>query len=416
MKILKISRTANADLQHKINRSVIFNYLRENGPTFRARISKDLNISAPAVSRVIDKLIEDGYVIETEKLITGSGKRPIQLKINSEKGIVIGIDLIIENIEIAISDLCGKVLTSNRGFKFFEDINVKNKLIAEVKRVLHGFKHVNGNNYSELMAMGVGVPAVTDINSGAVIDAPLYGSLSKLNLKAELEKEFNIPVYVENVVRLSALGEKIYGEGKNFKDVVFVEISNGIGAGIIIDNHLIRGTYGSAGEIGLSIIGTENLCFKIRNKGYLESIASVESLKERAIYEINKGKRSLMIDLTNNDLTKLNATFVCTAALNGDKVASDIINDVVKNLSVIIIHLILTLNPQIVILGGDICRLPEVNKLFIDPVANYVKKSIPFAPPKITISSLGEKAGVMGAAFFAIESLLTGEFPYILDY
>jgi len=221
---------------------------------------------------------------------------------------------------------------------------------------------------------------------------------------------------VENVVRLSALGEKIYGEGKNFKDVVFVEISNGIGAGIIIDNHLIRGTYGSAGEIGLSIIGTENLCFKIRNKGYLESIASVESLKERAIYEINKGKRSLMIDLTNNDLTKLNATFVCTAALNGDKVASDIINDVVKNLSVIIIHLILTLNPQIVILGGDICRLPEVNKLFIDPVANYVKKSIPFAPPKITISSLGEKAGVMGAAFFAIESLLTGEFPYILDY
>jgi len=86
MKTFKLTETANSILQNKINRSVVFNYLRENGPSYRARISKDLHISAPAVSRLIGKLIEEEYVVETEKIAIGTGKRPTQVRVNAERG------------------------------------------------------------------------------------------------------------------------------------------------------------------------------------------------------------------------------------------------------------------------------------------------------------------------------------------
>ncbi len=93
MKSLKLSKTASSKLQQKINVSIIFNYLRENEKISRAKISKDLNISAPAVSRIIDKLIKDKYAIKSEKLVTKSGKRPILIELNKNKGFVVGIDL-----------------------------------------------------------------------------------------------------------------------------------------------------------------------------------------------------------------------------------------------------------------------------------------------------------------------------------
>ena len=93
----KFVKTASSELQFKINQSVIFNYLRENGPIPRVKISKDLKISAPAVSRVIEKLIENNYVFETEKIETKSGKRPTLIALNEDRGFVLGIDLGGEN-------------------------------------------------------------------------------------------------------------------------------------------------------------------------------------------------------------------------------------------------------------------------------------------------------------------------------
>jgi len=72
-------------------------------------------------------------------------------------------------------------------------------------------------------------------------------------------------------------------------------------------------------------------------------------------------------------------------------------------------------NPQIIILGGNICNLPKVNKLFVNPIIENVRGSVPLKIPKITLSSLGEDAGVVGASFYAIESLLMGEFPYKIE-
>ncbi|GAG59160.1 unnamed protein product, partial [marine sediment metagenome] len=363
-----------------------------------------------------DKLIKDSYVLETEKQKTKGGKRPTLLKINENKGFVIGIDLGRKKIRAALNNFSGKMTKKYWGFEVVDKKDIGERLNSEISKILSRNKKSGLKSIEpELKAICIGVPAVIDVDSGKIISAPLYGSWRDLNLKEIISNKFNIPVFIDNNVNLTALTEKNYGEGKNFSDVVFVEISNGIGAGIIIDNHLLRGSYGSAGEIGFTIINSENLGFKIKNKGFLEKFASVKSIQKKAIEAINKGRKTLIMDIVENDISKIEPSIVCKAAINGDRLANDIIEGIVRFLSIIIINLVLILNPQIIILGGDICSLPEVDKLFVKPIISLVEESVPFKIPYIKLSSLGEDAGVIGASFMAMEALLIDEFPYKIE-
>jgi len=412
---LKFLRTASAELQHKINISIIFNYIRENEPISRIKISNDLKISPSAVSRVVDKLIKDGYVVEADKLKTKGGKRPTLIRIKQDKGFVIGIDLGKEKFKLSLANFNGEIIEKYRGFKISNNKNIAEKIINEIKEILGRYHQYEKMRWGSLKAICVGVPAVIDIDNGKIISAPLYGNWKDLNLKEILGSEFNIPVYIENDVNLSALGEKHYRKGKNFKDFIFVEISNGIGAGIVIDNHLFRGSIGSAGEVGFTIINVENLGFKVKNKGFLEKFASVESIKKKAIIEIRNGRKTIITEMVKNDIEKIESYMVCEAATRGDELANDIITEMVDFLSIGIINLILIQNPQIIVLGGDICNLPEVNRLFLEPIKEKIRDSMPFEIPKIELSLLGEDAGIVGASFQAIETLLMNKFPYKIE-
>ena len=95
--------------------------------------------------------------------------------------------------------------------------------------------------------------------------------------------------------------------------------------------------------------------------------------------------------------------------------ANEIIEETVKFLSIAVINLILILNPQIIILGGDICNLPEANKLFVKPIMNLVEKAVPFKMPHIRLSLLGEDAGIVGSSMMAMEAFLLGKFPYKIE-
>jgi len=416
MKSLHINRTANANLQYKINLSVIFNYLREHSPTYRAKISRDLKISAPAVSRVVDRLLEDGYVIETIKIKTASGKHPTEITLNAQRGYVVGIDLVKEKIRLALTDFSGKVLATQQGFEIENDVPLVKKLGENITDLLGQYiKEHKKNAPVELIAIGVGVPATVDIVTGAIIHAPLFESLNELNLKAELEKLFSVPVYVENISKLSALGEKQYGLGKNYRNVLFLEVSRGIGAGIIIDNNLIRGTSGAAGEIGFMIVHPEGLMYKKERKGYLELNAAIDTICKKAIDAIIRGKKTNLMNYVDNNLHNLNSRIVCEAYFDGDPVAVKIIREMVELLAIATINLVLTLNPQIVIIGGDVCRLPQAEEIIVKPLREYVSAIVPFPVPEVAISRLGEDAGIIGACYLATESLIVGEFPYYIE-
>jgi N-acetylglucosamine repressor len=414
-KSLKLSNTASSKLQFRINNSIIFNYVRENKSITRIKISKDLNISPSAVSRMIDDLIKKEYIIEVEKLKTSRGKRPILLKVNKDKGFVVAVDLGKEKIKIAFYNFCGEMIYKYDGFKISYSKNISNKVVNEIQFFLNKCYQDKKLKADKIKAICIGIPAQIDLNTGKVLSVPLYKNWRNLNLKEVLEKEFNIPVYIENGANLSALGIKYYGEGINFKDFILVDISNGIGAGIINDGHLFRGALGFAGEIGFTLIGPENFRFKIEDKGYLEKFASVLSLKEKILKEILSGEKTIVVNMVNGNLKKIEPDVVCKAAIDGDKLANNIITESVNFLSIAIINLILIQNPQLIAIGGSICNLPYVDELFLEPIIKKVKSSIPFKMPEIKLSLLGKDAVLVGAAYMAIESIISNEFPYEID-
>ena len=128
----KFVKTASSELQFKINQSIIFNYLRANGPISRAKISQDLKISAPAVSRVIEKLINDNYVIEAQKQETKSGKRPTLLTLNKNRGLVLGVDLGSEKLKMALMDYSGSIVKRYVGPDILDRMDISEILKNEI--------------------------------------------------------------------------------------------------------------------------------------------------------------------------------------------------------------------------------------------------------------------------------------------
>ncbi|TVQ40132.1 MAG: ROK family transcriptional regulator [Spirochaetaceae bacterium] len=413
---VQFSRTANAIVQNEINISIIFNYLRERGSAYRAQISRDLTISAPAVSRAIEKLMERGYVVETEPIRTASGKRAVTVSLNVAKGCVIGIDLLKEHLRIGLFDYSGVMIDSCSGMRFAESADAPRDLVREIEQFLDRAgtrrRESGVDRAPELKAICIGVPAIVEATSARLTSAVLFPNLSDLNLKQILCEHFHVPVYVENDVDLSALAENQYGQGRRHHDLVFVEVSAGIGAGIIIDNNLVRGINGASGELGYMVFGPDDLGRTSKTKGPLEQRASTEAMRELAHKAIAENRPTVMAERARSSPDGITPALVCSAALEGDEVACEIVSSITLLLSAAIVNLIVIINPEIVVLGGEICGFAGFETLILDPIREAVRMSVPFQSPEIVISSLGEDAGVIGAAHMAIETLLLGKYPY----
>jgi len=407
--------TIGPKFQNVINESIVLNYLRENNPISRAQIASSLNISAPTVSKIIDNLIKNNYVFETDKAISSGGKRATKLVFNKEIGFIISVDLSKKNIVIARTDYEFNIINRYVGFKIIHtDTEILSKIIAEIKLFLNKFKiNLKDNNHAgNFNVISIGVPANIEKFSGKIISAPLFRDWLDLNLKEYVEDVFKVPVFIGNIVNLSAIGENQFGEGENIENLVFFEISNGIGAGIIIDNNLLNGSSSSAGEIGFTVTKPEDLEFKYKIKGKLEKEISVENIEKNVIKLVKEGKKTLINELVNNNLNEIDINIIFKAASSNDSFAINIINEFVKKLAIVAINTILILNPQIVVVGGQIITVPGIKELVIEPLEKIIKDILPFKAPEVKISALGENAGILGTSFMAADTVLLSRFPY----
>ncbi len=402
-KSLTVPDTANANLQNRINTSIIFNYLRDQGFAYRAQIARDLGISAPAVSRAIEKLRRDECVIESERTPVDNGKRAAHISINAGYGYVLGIDLLTDPVEIAVSDFSGTILYTHLGKPVSVTSDFSAYLLESIHSCLAAFQGKVPGRDVRILAIGIGVPAVVDPRTGAILRASLYDRIARTNIKADVEAQFPVPIYVENISNLAAIGEWKRGVNRNVRNMLFIEIGNGIGAGIIMDGDLYRGSEGSAGEVGYFLTDLSGLGRDNSPVGFLESRASLGAIREKA-----RG---------TDDATKgayPSITALCEAAFARGEPAASIFRDMVRHLAVAMVNIMLLLNPEIVIVGGAVCDLPFADSLILEPLVAEVARNYPFTPATILKTSLGEKANIIGAVQFALDSFLIDMYPYRL--
>lgn len=421
MTTVSISGTANANFQNHINVSVVFNFLKQHGPTYRADIARSLGLSAPAVSRAIEQLIDLSYVVEAGTTTTGSGKRVTAVALNRRLGTVAAIDLLKGESRYGLYDFAGERIFGRKGPHFAESEDLARDLTEDLSRFFleaDSFWESTGEPglLPPLKAVCIGIPAGVDADSGAAMGASLFRSLEQINLKEVIQRRFDIPCYVENDVKLAAFAENLYGQGKSHRNLVYIDIDDGIGAGIILDNRIVRGSRGLAGEIGYTITSPGDLEYSAVTRGYLENRASVEALARSAGEAIRRGVETSIQSYLDDDHAGVRPRHVFAAALAGDELARTLISRSIDLIAVAIHNLTLIINPEIIVIGGDICEMPGVEELFINPLRILVARALPFEAPQIELSTLGAEACITGASLFTVESMLSGKYPFAIDY
>ncbi|MBM6837915.1 ROK family protein, partial [Clostridium saudiense] len=220
-------------------------------------------------------------------------------------------------------------------------------------------------------------------------------------------EKFEYPVFLDNDVRAIALGESLFGAAKRIDNFVAINISNGIGAGIIIDNKPYYGVDYSAGEIGHMVVEQDGSLCNCGNYGCLESVASNKSVERKVIRSIKQGVSTL---LTNEveDIEKISIRDISIAASKGDELSISVLKETARYIGVGISGLVNILNPKLIVLVGDIF---EQDKIMIKTLSEVVKKRglrISTENVKIVKSDLGENAAVIGAATLVIQEVFKG--------
>ena len=374
--------TIAASAMRDINRSAILEIIRRESPISRTAIAERLGVSLPTVMRIVDELIADGFVRSQGESEWSGGRRRSLLEFNADGHLVLGVDMGGTKIYGALSNLGGTVIDEmnidrhgTHGDESYEALtNLIDTLLASPK--LEG---------RSVRWIGVGAPGVTLHKEGIVRWA--YSLTWKdFPLKARLTERYHLPITVDNDVNLAALGELWFGAGQNCQNMILVAIGTGIGAGIIIDGALYRGSSESSGEIGNMLPGKEFLEKNYLDFGALESVASGPGIAERA-RRLNKTR------LSPAELEALVSEDVFDAARQGQKWAWALINETVDYLAVTIANLAVCFDPDLIVLGGGVSRSAD---LLVGPILKRIEGTIPVLP-RLVVSSLGLRAGVMGA-------------------
>jgi glucokinase len=268
------------------------------------------------------------------------------------------------------------------------------RLIDNIKRQ----QEIGVQKGADVSAVGVGAPGVILVNKGIVVKSPNFPDWNNLPLKGELEKALNIPVFIENDANAAALGEKWRGAGRDIMSMILLTLGTGVGGGIILDNKIWHGADGMAGEIGHMTLIPDGRSCTCGNTGCLEMYASARGIVQSYREELEKGKLP-----ATAALKEITSEKVYQAAREGDAVARRVMKDMGRMLGIGIASLINIFNPEMVVIGGGV---KDAWPLFIGATHEEIMKrafQVPAERTEIVPSSLGDDAGMVGAAAVALE-------------
>jgi glucokinase-like ROK family protein len=365
-----------------INRSAILEIIRQESPISRTAIAGRLGVSLPTVMRIVDGLIAEGFVRPHGSSEWSGGRRRSLLEYNAEGYVVLGVDMGGTKIYGALADLGGNIIDET---EIDHQGTTGEETYQRLIRLIDILIKSPNLHERPVQGIGVGVPGIT-LHQDGIVKWVYSLNWKDFPLKARLAERYHLPITVDNDVNLAALGELWFGAGQNVQNMVLVVIGTGIGAGIIIDRALYRGSSEASGEIGNMVPGIEFLGKNFKDFGALESRASGTGIVERA-------RRVLKAHRTDGELKNLVVDDVFEAARQGQKWAWKIVNEVVDLLAIAIANITVSFDPELIVLGGGVSRYAN---LLIEPILERIDGVIP-TPPRLVVSDLGLQAGVMGA-------------------
>jgi len=382
MRQLSISQPV-ASLTRQVSRRTVFEALLHRNPSSRADLSKVTGLSKQTISEVIDAFEEQGLVRPVGRTAGNVGRTAVLYELSPEGGCVLGMDLGARRLTVALADISGRVVaeaaepTDSRGGAWALD---------QIARLSDRLARDNHTHPSRIRSIVLATPGVVDPRSGAIEMAPNITDLGRLNVVGLLSEKLGSAVAVENDINLALLGEIWHGCAQNVANVAFLALGTGVGLGLFVNGKLIRGENGAAGEIGYLPIGGDPLQVESRLQGCLEYQVGAKGVLRR-FHEAGGAP----VDSVTQIFERADA---------GDPLAANVVDETAHLIALAAATVIATVDPQLLVLGGSIGARPD----FSDKVARALLPILP-RPVDIKTSTLGKRAGVVGALSVALRRL-----------
>ncbi|GIQ68098.1 ROK family transcriptional regulator [Xylanibacillus composti] len=387
--------TGDLQLVKRMNKSIILDKIRNAGPISRAAISAETGLNKGTVSNLVSELIEEQLIMETGTGASSGGRKPVMLLFRAGAGFAIGIDLGVNYLRAALTDLEGRIVEELLHPLADTSLHLITQLICESVSELQ--RRLPASPYG-IIGVGIGVPGMVD-GSGSVISAPNLG-WRDVELRAALQAAIPLPVWIDNEANAGALGEKRFGAGQAYAHFIYVSAGIGIGAGIILNDALFRGSGGLSGEMGHMTIETNGRQCRCGNAGCWEMYASENAL-------LHAAQQSGLLapdeagDIGLDRMTKL--------AASGDPEAIRLFADIGTMLGIGIAGIMNSFNPQAVVVGN---RLLLAKPWIAAPLKQAVEQRglrSHLRQTDIVFAELGLRSAALGAASLAIEQFLQND-------
>ena len=332
----------------------------------RSELAKELDITPAGVGKVVNRFLENGIIEETSVGVSTGGRRPLILKINEKKiGAILGVSLAPRFIQIVIGDISGKILKDKK-------YSLKKRLLEKEHNILELTEKLIEREIkknSDISIISVVMNGMVDSENGISIFSPHY-NWKNINLKKRFEDRFKVKVFVENDVRAMALTEKIFGSCKDNQNFVVMNIGDGVGGSIFLNDAPYHG-YGSiSGELGHMVVrrNSPEKC-SCGKKGCLETEVSNVAIIKKITSQIKLNNysslKNILIEkgaLTINDILK--------GVAEKDMLTFNIVIDAINMIATAIDGIISVINPEKIVLFGEIFQ----NRFLFETLVNEIKK------------------------------------------
>lgn len=398
--------TADQAFVRETNLSLVLRLIHTQHPLSRAKLAVITGLNKSTVSSLVDELLERNLIQENGSDTGGAGRPATLLEINPQAGSIIGVELGVDFVSVAITDFLGNILWRRR-----EDADPsedQGKVIGQTLRIVKEAIATGKRRHYHFLGLGLATPGTVDVNEGVMVFAPNLHWLD-VPFGKIFSEQTKLKVFVENDANAAAIAEHLFGTAQHCQDFLFVFAGVGIGGGLFLDGKLYRGRNGYAGEIGHTPImaeSSETLCH-CGNRGCWEIYASQRAIIQRVQERLERKHSNIIPKLMAEQNAALTIPLIKQAADTGDREAIESFAEAGHAMGQGFAGLINIFNPEKIILGGPLSMAGE----YLLPV---IKETISrHALPEIgqraevLLSPFGPDASLIGAIAIVVDDVLS---------
>ena len=360
------------------NQRRVVDVLRGGGVVAQADLARRTRLAPATVSSIVRELVAAGLVT-TEP---GAGRRGTTVRLAPSAGLIAGIDFGHSHVAVALGDLTGTVVAEQR--KALDPGHAATNGLETAEGLLASLLSAGSLTRADIRTFGIGLPA--PITDGVVRSSAILPGWVGINAHDAARSHFGAHVHLENDANLGALAEHRVGVAREHDSSVFVKVSSGVGAGIVLDDRLFHGSGGTAGEIGHLTLDENGPVCRCGSRGCLEAYTSTGALQT----------------LLATQLPDTTVDEIVAAATNGNVSAVRALEDAGLHLGWGLASVVNLLNPGLVVVGGELARAGD---LLLDSARIGMRRHAldAVASTPIVASELGERASLVGAVLLAAE-------------